>query len=586
MQRRLAAILVADVVGYSRLMRRDEEGTLERMGLLRSELVDPTSTQFSGRIIKLMGDGMLLEFASVANAVFAATHIQEAMARRNHDIAAEDQIWFRIGINVGDIIISDDDIFGDGVNLAARLETLSPVGGMCVSNVVHEQIRDRSEITFVDMGPQQLKNIDRPVDAWSWEPHVSEKKSISLVEDSFSLPEKPSIAVLPFDNMSSDADQEYFADGIAEDILTALSRIEWFFVTARNSSFTYKGRAVDIQQVGSELGVRYVLEGSVRSAGNRLRVSAQLIDATTGNHVWAERYDREMIDIFDVQDEITRNVVASLQTQIQIAEAVNAEATERVSLPVWALVNKSWKLIYQMTEESLISCIEAAEEAVRLDPGGGRSNQALASGLFHQAWMGFASDPAAFYARALKFSERSVRASPNNEYARWILGMLRLVHGDHDTAIAELSRAIEINPNCSIAYGALATCQNFAGYPDQAIVNNQIAIRSNPRDPTVFYRYTGMGVSHYLINRLDEAIDWLVKAVHVKPEFFPAQALLIASYHEAGMADECRRSLENCMRAVPSASLKPIREMPFRRPEHLERLLGTLEAAGLQSAQP
>ncbi|MEL6745592.1 MAG: adenylate/guanylate cyclase domain-containing protein, partial [Pseudomonadota bacterium] len=350
MERRLTAILVADVVGYSRLMRRDEEGTLEQMSLLRRELIDPIIDQFAGRIVKLMGDGILLEFASVANAVSAATAIQDAMLRRNHEIAEDSRIVFRIGINLGDIIISDEDIFGDGVNIAARLEPLSPVGGMCVSDPVHEQVRDRLALKFVDMGPQQLKNIDRDVRAWSWEPEHNQKKSVSLVEDGFSLPEKPSIAVLPFDNMSRDVEQDYFADGIAEDILTALSRIDWFFVTARNSSFSYKGRAVDIQKVGRELGVRYVLEGSVRSSGNRLRITAQLIDATTGNHVWAERYDREMNDIFDVQDEITRNVVASMQTQIQIAEAVIADITERVSLPVWALVNQSWKFIYQMTE--------------------------------------------------------------------------------------------------------------------------------------------------------------------------------------------------------------------------------------------
>ncbi|MEO0329709.1 MAG: adenylate/guanylate cyclase domain-containing protein [Pseudomonadota bacterium] len=585
MQRRLAAVLVIDVVGYSRLMRRDEEGTLERITLLRNELIDPIVDQFSGRIIKLMGDGMLLEFASVSSAVNAATDIQEAMQRRNHDIEDQDRIVFRMGINLGDIITSDNDIFGDGVNIAARLETLSPVGGVCISDVVHEQIRDRTPLTFTEMGPQQLKNIDRDIDVWSWEPNADQKKSVSLVEDEFSLPEKPSIAVLPFDNMSSDPDHEYFADGIAEDILTALSRIEWFFVTARNSSFTYKGRAVDVQQIGKELGVRYVLEGSVRSSGNRLRVTAQLIDATTGHHVWAERYDREMNDIFDVQDEITRNVVASLQTQIQIAEAVVAETAERVSLPVWALVNKSWKLIYQMTEESLILCIQAAEEAVQLDPGGSRSNQALASGLFHQAWMGFAPDPSESYERALKFSERSVRSSPNNEYARWILGMLRLVHGEHDKAIAELTSAIEINPNCSIAYGALATCQNFAGFPDQSIVNNEIAIRSNPRDPTLFYRYTGMGLSHYMIGRFDEAIDWLTKSVHIKAEFFTAHALLIASYHEAGMLDECQRSFENCMKILPTASTTPIQKLPFRKVEYKQRLLDSLAAAGLENAK-
>ncbi len=585
-ERRLAAILVADVVEYSRLMHRDEDGTLERIRLLRRELIDPIINQYSGRIVKLMGDGLLLEFASVVASVRTAIDVQEAMARRNHDIAAEDRIVFRIGINLGDIIFADNDIYGDGVNIAARLEGLSPEGGVCISDVVHQQVRDRIRHSFSDRGVQRLKNIDRETRAWSWEPETQQKRSVSLIEDAFELPEKPSIAVLPFENMSRDEDQAYFADGIAEDILTALSRIEWFFVTARNSSFSYKGRAVDIQQVGRELGVRYVLEGSVRSAGNRLRITAQLIDATTGNHVWAERYDREMSDIFEVQDEITRNVVASMQTQIQIAEAAMAEATDRLSLPVWALVNKSWKLMYEMTDESLAASVSGAEEAVTIDPASGRSNQALASALFHQAWMGYASEPLASFARALKFAERAVRASPKNEYAHWILGMLRLVHGEHDKAIAEMEQAIDINPNCSLAYGSLATCQNYAGYPDQAIVNNEIAIRSNPRDPSVFYRYSGLGISYYLIDRFDDAIDWLSKCVHVKPEFFQGHAVLVASYHEAGMADDARRSLENCLKVCPLASMDRARALPFRRPEHIERLLGSLSAVGLPDLVP
>lgn len=332
--RRLAAILAADVVGWSKLMRLDEEDLLRRMRALRGELVDPTLSRRGGRIVKLMGDGMLVEFASAVDAVRAAVDVQKAMVRRNVDVPKDQRIVFRIGVNLDDVIAEGEDVFGDGVNIAARLETNSPEGGICVSAAVHEQIRDRLDLALEDMGPLNLHNIDRPVRAWRWMPAEDNRTSVNLLERELSLPDKPSIAVLPFDNMSRDPEQDFFAEGIAEDIITALSRIEWFFVAARNSSFTYKGRATTVQQVGRDLGVRYVLEGSVRSSGQRLRVTAQLIDAWTGAHVWAEKFDREMADIFDVQDEISRNVVASLQTQIQLSEgAIPAVDLGKPSLP-------------------------------------------------------------------------------------------------------------------------------------------------------------------------------------------------------------------------------------------------------------
>ena len=581
-KRHLAAVLVADVVGWSRLVRADEDGTLSRLKALHHELTEPVIARCLGRIVKLMGDGMLVEFASAVDAVRAAAEIQEAMARRNVEAPVDRRIQFRIGINLGDVVVDGEDIHGDGVNVAARLEGAAPEGGICLADSVHEQVRDRLDIAFEEMVPLALKNLDRPVRAWRWTPDAAPRSASALVDEAPVLPEKPSIAVLPFDNMSRDPEQKYFAHGIAEDIITALSRIEWFFVIARNSSFTYEGRAVDVQQIGRELGVRYVLEGSVRCAGQRLRVTAQLIDVRTGVHVWAEKYDREMADVFDVQDEITRAVVASTQTQIQLAEGAAAAELDRPSLPVWALINRAWSLLYEMEIAALTRSVELSEQAVALDPGSGRANQMLASALFHRAWMGFSEKGAADFERGRKFAERAVKRSPRSEYAHWILGMFRLVHDEHEMAIAEMEQAIEINPNCSLAYGSLATILNFAGQPDAAIANNEIAIRANPRDPSIFYRYTGLGVSYLLIGRPHEAAVWARKAIHLKPEFFQAHMVLLAALGEEGEQEAAARALANCLAHCPGATVAAVGRLPFRLAEHRDRLMRGARAAGLQ----
>jgi adenylate cyclase len=328
-ERRLAAILAADVAGYSRLMGADEEGTLERLKALRRELLDPKIAEHNGRIVKTTGDGLLVEFASVVDAVRCAVAVQQAMPERNTGVAADNRIELRIGINLGDVIVEGDDLYGDGVNIAARIEALTDAGGVFISNTVHDQVRDRLPFVFEDLGERQVKNITRPVRVYRVRPEglfpspparAGEGSARVGAAEPLPLPDKPSIAVLPFQNMSGDPEQEFFSDGITEDITTALSKVRWFFVIARNSSFTYKGRAVDVKQVGRELDVRYVLEGSVRKAGSRMRVTAQLVDAVTGNHVWAERYDREIADIFVVQDEITERVVATIEPELYAAE--------------------------------------------------------------------------------------------------------------------------------------------------------------------------------------------------------------------------------------------------------------------------
>ena len=347
-ERRLAAIFAGDVAGYSRLMGVDEEGTLHRLKAHRKELIDPKITEHRGHIVKTTGDGMLVEFVSVVDAVRCAVDIQRSMAERNVGVPADKRIQFRIGINIGDIIIDADDIFGDGVNVAARLEALADPGGIRVSSVVHDQVRDKLSFSFEDMGEQTVKNIARPIGIYRIS--LTESAPAATVKSAASTGNRPSIAVLPFANMSGDPEQEYFADGISEDIITGLSKLRWLFVIARNSSFTYKGKAVDVKRVSRELGVRYVLEGSVRKGGNRVRITAQLIDAATGNHIWADHYDGELTDVFALQDEITKKAVAAIEPNLLEAEGIRSQHRSPEDLDAWDMVMQANSQFWRLTK--------------------------------------------------------------------------------------------------------------------------------------------------------------------------------------------------------------------------------------------
>ena len=379
--RRLAAILAADVAGYSRLMGADEEGTLERLKAIRAEVIDPKIAAHRGRMVKTTGDGVLVEFASVVDALRCASEIQQEMAGRNGRIAVEQRIEFRVGIHQGDVVVEDGDIFGDGVNIAARLEALADPGGICVSARVQEDAAGRLDLTFTDLGEQDLKNIARPIRVYRVGSH---KASAPPTQAPLPLPDKPSIAVLPFQNISGDPEQEVFADGMVEDITTALSKIRWFFVIARNSSFAYKGRAIDVKQVGRELGVRYMLEGSVRKGGNRLRITAQLVEAETGNHVWAERYDRDIGDIFVVQDEITEHVVAAIEPELYAAESIRSRRKPPESLDAWECVIRALSLISQGTREANAQAEQLCQRAIAVAPGYGQAHSLLAWALLRR----------------------------------------------------------------------------------------------------------------------------------------------------------------------------------------------------------
>jgi len=582
-QRRLAAIVSADVVGYSRLMGVDEAGTLATLRAHRAETIDPKITEHGGRIVKTMGDGLLLEFPSVVDATRCMVEIQLGMAQRNQGIDEGRRIAFRVGINLGDIIIEGEDILGDGVNVAARLQEIAEPGGISISRRVHEDVQERLDARFDDAGEQSLKNIARPVQVWRWSPAQTPAAIApeTVTGGVLPLPDKPSIAVLPFNNMSGDPEQEYFADGMAEDIITALSRSPWLFIIARNTTFTYKGEKVDVKRVAQELGVRYVLEGSVRKAGNRIRATAQLIDGTTGGHVWSERYDGELADIFDLQDEITRNVVASIQTQVHLTASEPARKSNRPDLTVWELTMRGWQLLYDFSPESFTTAKTLLEEAIAHDPNSAEAHLVLALIHYHDAIMGFVNDNQTSLTTARELARRATRLDDQNEYAHWTLGLCYMGLARHGESIAALERAVELNPNCSVAYGSLGTALSLVGRIDESIANQEIAIRSNPRDPSIFFRFTGIGLAHYLAGRYDAAIEWASKAVHRMPTWYLGHFLLAASHMQANRLEEAKAAVDRCREVLPDASVSQLDRLPLTDATDMERFRECLRKAGL-----
>jgi len=463
-QRRLAAILAADVVGYSRLVRADEEATLAALKGIRKDIIDPKIANHHGRIVKLMGDGMLAEFGSAVDAVRNAVEVQRAVAEHQSDLPDDRRIQFRVGINLGDVVIDGDDIQGDGVNVAARLEALADPGGVCISGAVHEQVRDRIDVPFEDLGEQEVKNIDRPVRVWRWTSDTSATSSGPAATDKLlRLPDKPSIAVLPFEDLSADKDQEYFADGIAEDIITALSRNRGVFVIARNSSFTYKGAAVDVKRVGQELGVRYVLEGSVRKAGSRVRITAQLIDAATGNHVWAERYDRELEDIFAVQDEITQNIVATIGPELASAEMQRARRKDPSSLDAWDCTIRAMWHFARATHGDMEEARRFALRAIEMDPGTAPAFGILAFTHLRGVVNGWSKTPSQSIQEAYEAARKAVALDGRDANAHWALGTANLFRRRFEDAFSSYETAIDLDPNNAAAHGGLGSALAYAG---------------------------------------------------------------------------------------------------------------------------
>ena len=501
-KRRLAAIVSADVVGYSRLMGVDESGTLAALRQHRAELIDPTIEEHGGRIVKTMGDGLLLEFPSVVDAVQCSIAVQEGMQSRNRKLPDNKQIIFRIGINLGDIIIDGDDIQGDGINIAARLEALSEVGGICISHRVYEDVRDRLEVSFSDGGEQELKNIARPMRIWHWT--QATPVSSTKLEAPLALPDKPSIAVLPFDNMSSEAEHQYFAEGIAEDIITALSKISRMRVIARNSTFVYKGKAVDLRQVASELGVRYVLEGSIRAGGNRLRITAQLIDASDGSHVWADRFDRTIDDIFDIQDEITKEIVTALQVNLTDGEVARVMSRGTNNIEAWQLCVRATEIFERFDATGYLEARELAEKATARDPEYSFAWVVLGNTYWWDGRLSFTGNAEEKFTRAAEYAERALAIDDTLSRAIGLKVMTASEIDGAEVSVALARRGFELNPGSADVRVFLGYALTYAGEYQEALDHFRAAISLNPFCPS-WYR-NGVVRNLMILNQFEEAL--------------------------------------------------------------------------------
>jgi TolB-like protein/class 3 adenylate cyclase len=585
--RRLAAIFAGDIAGYSRLMGSDEEGTLRQLKAHRKELVDPKITEHRGRIVKTTGDGMLVEFVSVVDAVRCAVDIQRGMAERNADVPAARRIEFRIGINVGDIISDENDIYGDGVNVAARLEALAEPGGILVSRNVHDQVRDKLAFGFEDLGEQMVKNIARPIGVHRVQ--IAELAALAETRSGVAPPSaeaassRPSIAVLPFANISGDPEQEYFADGMVEEIITALSRVRWLFVIARNSTFTYKGRAVDIKQVGRELGVRYIVEGSVRKAGSRIRINAQLIDASDGTHLWADRFDGGLEDVFDLQDEVTVNVVSAIAPKLEQAEMARAIRKPTESLDAYDYYLRGMASAYRGTREGILESLALFLRAANLDPNFGAAHSMAA---WCHMWChinGWTTDRQQESAETRRLVRQAAVSGKDDAIALSFGGLaLAFVTGDCEGGASLIDRALLLNPNLASAWNASGWVRAFLGENDTAIDHLARAMRLSPLDPLMFMMQHVTALAHFNAGRNNETLLWARKALRDQPNFVGTLRLAAASSALSGDMEQARSDIARVRELDPAVRVSNLADRvgPFR-PNHLARYADALRLAGL-----
>jgi adenylate cyclase len=578
-ERRLAAVMAVDVAGYSRLMGTDEEGTLAALKAIRRELGDPKIKEHRGRIVKTTGDGLLIEFASVVDAVRCAVEVQGEMEERNAGVSPERRIEFRIGINLGDIIIDEGDIFGDGVNIAARLEALADPGGICVSRVVRDQVRDKLDFAFGDMGEQQVKNIARPVRVHRVVLGGGLGPSRLLTEaapqPSLTLPDKPSIAVLPFQNMSGDPEQEYFVDGMVEEIITALSRIPWLFVLARNSSFTYKGQVVDVKQVGRELGVRYVLEGSVRKGGNRVRITGQLIDAVTGTHLWADRFDGLIEDVFELQDKVASSVAGVIEPALQAAETARSAGRPTDDLTAYDLYLRAYAMTLSSTKQ-VPEALRLLEQAIGRDPRYGPALAWAAHCCFRLVGDGRSEDPAAARLKGADFARRALEVAGDDPNILANAALALAYFGeDIGAMMALVDRALALNPSFARGWNISSSLRNWGGQPDIAIEHMETSLRLSPR-ARVGTSLVGIGSSHFVSRRFDQAVPILLRAIQEDPSHPLAYRYLAACYAHMGRLDDAREVVTR-LRAVTSLVIPDLSYL--RNAEYRELFLSGLRLA-------
>ncbi|MFN0318343.1 MAG: adenylate/guanylate cyclase domain-containing protein [Burkholderiales bacterium] len=622
--RKLAAILAADVFGYSRLMGDDEAATVRALTEYRAVFAEQIA-RHHGRVVDTAGDSVLAVFDSPVEATEAGVEIQKELARRNRQLAEHRRMQFRIGLNLGDVIVREDGtVYGDGVNIAARLESVAEPGGICLSGTVYDQIEGKLPLPLKFIGEQTVKNIARPVRAYRLEREAGTKPSIRSAGPSSSdvvrkvagvaaivvaigavsawwysqrppappakispssgaalpLPDKPSIAVLPFVNMSGDKEQEYFSDGMTEDVITSLSKLSGLFVIARNSVFTYKGQAVKPEQVSKDLGVRYVLEGSVRKAQNRVRITAQLIDGTTGYHLWAENYDGELKDIFALQDGITKNIVAALAPKLTSGEQSGAKRQETHSIEAYDLSLRGMALFYEYQKDSMAMARQMFERAIAIDPNYARTYVRISWSHFIDWEFQWTEGPGGLD-RALEAAKKAAALDATLSEAHVVFGWSSLWKKQHDTAIAELERAVSLDQNSDWANSFFAETLNFAGRPDEAIAYSKKSMRLDPKYPT--WVASCLAHSYYLLHRNDEAVVALLDSLQRNPSFLPARRILAVVYAELGREKEAQAEVAEILRISPNASLGLWRErMAYKNPADLDRLISGLRKAGMK----
>jgi adenylate cyclase len=581
--RKLAAILATDVVGYSRLMASDEEGTLAALKRHRQTVFEPAVAAHQGRIVKLIGDGTIVEFASVVDAVNCAVSVQRSGDSLQDESLPQPKIVLRIGINLGDVIIEGDDIYGDGVNIAARLEPIAEPGGICISSIVNESIGNRIDVHFQDGGQISVKNIDRPVRVWRWHPSTAHA-NVTNGRGSNNVNPQPhaAIAILPFTNMSGDPEQEYFSDGISEDIITDLSKIAGLIVIARNSSFAYKGRSIDVRTIGHELGVQSVLEGSIRRSGNRLRITAQLIDATSGGHLWADRYDRDLTDIFEVQDDVTRRIVDALKVTLSPAEKKRLADTKTPNLTAYdyALRGREVLLGKEKTRETFGQAIMYFKKALEQDPDYSLAYARLGIAHILDYQNRWTDDPDSSLPLAKQYAREALEKDPNEPLARCVSAMTASFEKDLDRAKSEIDVALSLNPNFALAHNLRGSNRIYSGQPLEAIPEIEQAMRLDPASSPQFLHFLGM--AYLLAGKYETAAVLLRQRIVLVPRTDFSRALLTSALGHLGEVEEARQVWKELKEINLNYTFaEHVGRQPFRRKEDVGRIAGGLKKAGL-----
>lgn len=579
MQRRLTAIFAADVVGYTRLMRADEQLTLERLKALREELVQPEIERHGGRIVKLIGDGLLAEFPSVVSAVQCAVVIQKAMNEREPDLSQDRRIMLRIGVNMGDIIVEGSDIYGDGVNVAARLEALAEPGGLCISSIVQESLGNRVEADFADAGEIEVKNIDRPIHVYRWQ--AGSAGGAGRPSSAPPLPDKPSIVVLPFDNLSGDPGQDYFADGMVEAITAALANIRSFFVIARNTAFTYKGKPIDVRQVGRELGVGYLLEGSVQRAADRIRITAQLIETANGAHVWAKRFDGTLDDIFELQDDITEQVAGALQPSIQLAEIERTKRKRPQDLGAYDFTMQALPHCWSLEKDETVIALDHLEKALEIDPDYPLALSLAAWCHAQRSVYNWSDDIAASKSTALALAERAADLSGDDPLVLSVLGTAHTIVRNYGTARILLERAVSIDANAAWAWSRLGWLEAYGGNCEAALGHFHKAQRLSPFDPMNFNTLVGIGSAYEGAEQYEQAAEHYRRALEERPHAAWIYRNYAAVLLAAGRPEEAKGAYDKLIAHYPDLTAEKIRQAMVFSPAFMDRMLANLKRLGL-----